>query len=94
MKLGEVANERVTTLMTPTEKSALEAKAKRAGVSIGEFVRRSVDSFNPEEAEELAQLAALATELERSNREASATLDRALASIEMTRAQLDRRSAA
>jgi hypothetical protein len=90
MQPSELATERVTVLMTRNEKSVLEAKAKGAGVSVGEFVRRSVDSFDPEETTEMAQLAALATELERSNAEASAALDRALASIEATRAQLDR----
>jgi hypothetical protein len=94
MSSSQLATERVTVLMTSVEKAALEAKAKGAGVSVGEFVRRSVDSFDPEEAAELVQLAALAAELERSNNEASAALDRALASIEKTRAQLDRRSAA
>ena len=94
MSSSQLATERVTVLMTPVEKAALEAKAKGAGVSVGEFVRRSVDSFDPEEAAELVQLAALAAALERSNNEASAALDRALASIEETRAQLDRRSVA
>jgi hypothetical protein len=79
--------------MTVVEKATLEAKAKDAGVSVGEFVRRSVHSFDPQEPAELAQLAALAAELERSNNDASAALDRALASIEATRAQLDRQSA-
>jgi len=90
----ETASERVTTLMTSREKTALEEKARRAGVSVGEFVRRSVDAFDPEEAADLVQLAALAGELERSNREASAALDRALNSIEITRKQLDRQALA
>jgi hypothetical protein len=94
MNSPQSATERVTVLMTPAEKAALEAKARGAGVSVGEFVRRSVDSFDPEEAAELVQLAALAAALEQSNSEASAALDRALASIEATRAQLDGRSAA
>lgn len=91
---AELATERVTVLMTRTEKSALEARARGAGVSVGEFVRQSVDSFDPEDVAELAQLAALAAELERSNGEASAALDRALVSIEATRTQLDRQPAA
>ncbi len=90
----ETASERVTTLMTSREKTALEEKARRAGVSVGEFVRRSVDAFDPEQAADLVQLAALAVELERSNREASAALDRALNSIEITRKQLDRQAVA
>lgn len=90
----ELATERVTTLMTSTEKSLLETKAKRAGVSVGEFVRRSVDFYDPEEVAALAQLAELSVELERSNREAFAALDRALASVAATRAQLDQERAA
>jgi hypothetical protein len=39
----------------------------------------------------MAQLTALAAELGRSNREAAAALDRALASIAATRAQLESR---
>jgi hypothetical protein len=87
------ASERVTTLMTPNEKSALEAKARQAGISVGEYVRRSVASYDPEEAAALAQLAALAAELTRSNREASEALDRALAGIALTRRQFDERTA-
>jgi hypothetical protein len=82
------ATERVTTLMNPAEKAALEAKAKQAGVSVGEFVRRAVDCFDPEEAAALAELSALADQLKRSNRDASDALDRALASVELTRKQL------
>ncbi len=92
--IPELASERVTTLMTPTEKANLEAKAKTAGVSIGEFVRRSVEAYDPAEAEMVKQLAEFATALDRSNREAALALDRALESIAQTRAQLRERSAA
>ncbi len=85
-----LATERITTLMTPPEKSALERKARNAGVSVGEFVRRSVDFYDPEEQEALAQLSDLALALAQSNREAAAALDQALASVAATRAQLDR----
>jgi len=90
----ELASERVTTLMTMTEKAALEKKAKRAGVSVGEFVRRSVDAFDPEEAIMLAQLGALALEVQRSSQAASDTLDKALADIAATKAQLHGRKTA
>jgi hypothetical protein len=92
--VAELASERVTTLMTSREKAALEEKARRAGVSVGEFVRRSVDAFDPEEADLVAQMGALALELQRSNQAASDALDRALADIALTRAQLRGRSAA
>ena len=52
------ATERVVVLMTPTEKAALEAKAKQAGAkSTAEFIRHAVEVFEiakPGEAEELA----------------------------------------
>jgi hypothetical protein len=88
----ELASERVTTLMTAKEKSALELKARKAGVSVGELVRRSVDSYDPDEAASLDQLTALAAELQRSSRDASAALDRALASMTLTIEQLERRT--
>lgn len=90
----KTATERVTTLMTATEKAALEAKASEAGISVGEFVRRSVDFYDPDEASEIAQLAELAVELKKSNRDATEALDRALASISETRKQLDGERAA
>ncbi|MEA1650321.1 hypothetical protein UAJ10_15040 [Nitrospirillum sp. BR 11164] len=88
LAVQELATERVTTLMTPSEKANLEAKARKVGVSVGEFVRRSVDAFDPEEATLLNQLAALVAELDRSNLDAAAALDKALADIELTRQQL------
>lgn len=92
--IAELASERVTTLMTSREKTALEEKARRAGVSVGEFVRRSVDAFDPDEADMLAQMGALALELQRSNQVASDALDQALADIAATRAQLRDRTQA
>lgn len=59
-----------------------------------EFVRRSVDFCDPEEIAALAQLAEFAEALQRSNQEACDALDRALASIEATRKQLDKGQAA
>jgi hypothetical protein len=87
----ETASERVTILMTPTEKSALETKAREAGVSAGEYVRRSVDAYDPEMLRDLAQLDLLAAELRRSTAEANDALDRALASYDAMREQLDRK---
>ena len=92
--MTELASERVTTLMTAREKMALEEKARRAGVSVGEFVRRSVNAFDPDEADLLAQMGALALELQKSNQAASDALDKALSDIALTQAQLRARSAA
>jgi len=77
--------------MTPAEKDNLETKAKVAGLSVGEFVRRSVDAFDAQEMRELEQLAVLAREFRLSLERASAAVDRANAKIEKTRAGLSRR---
>lgn len=87
----EVVTARVVTLMTPREKANLEAKAKDAGLSVGEFVRRSVDAFDGKEMRELEQLAALAREFRLSVEQAAVAVDRANNTIEQTRATLSRR---
>lgn len=43
-----VVTERVVVLMTPEDKRQLEGKARAAGVSVGEVVRRAVESYDPE----------------------------------------------
>ena len=53
---------RVTVLMTPERKAALEARASELGVSSGEYIRLAVDNYRPTEAEE-AELAALVEEV-------------------------------
>jgi hypothetical protein len=77
----EAVSERVITLMTPSEKARLESKARQAKVSVGEFVRRSVDAYDPEEIEQLEQLADLARAFRESAERASAAVDRANANV-------------
>lgn len=94
MALAERATERVTVLLTPTERRSLERKAEAAGVSISDLVRRSVDGFDPEAATEMQQLAALARELQKSNEQASRALDEALDAVGSLVAELRARRGA
>jgi hypothetical protein len=80
----ETATARVVTLMTPGEKSSLEAKARKAGLSVGEVVRRSVEAYDPEEMRQLEELAVLAREFRLSAERASQAIDRANAEVEKT----------
>ena len=57
-------NARVTVLMTPAEKSELEAEAAKSGVSSGEFIRLAVDNFDARDRE--AELEMLSGELDAS----------------------------
>jgi hypothetical protein len=81
---SEAATARVITLMTPAEKSRLESKARKANISIGEFVRRSVEAYDPDEIEQIEQLADLARAFRESAERASAAVDRANANVQAT----------
>jgi hypothetical protein len=81
--MATAATERVVVLMAPQEKTRLEEKARRAGTSVGELVRRSVDAYEPEigarDIEALLQL------LEDSQRAAFSALDDAEQELAATR---------
>lgn len=90
----EALTARVVTLMTPAEKDNLESKAKGAGLSVGELVRRSVDAYDPLEIQQLEQLAELAREFRLGAERASRAVDRANAKIEETLSSLSSRKQA
>ncbi|MGH6921632.1 MAG: ribbon-helix-helix protein, CopG family [Geminicoccaceae bacterium] len=81
------ATQRVVVLMPPEDKARLEEKARRAGTSIGEIVRRSVDAYEPEL--EGAELEALLRLLEESHARAMRSLDEAEKELAVTRAYFD-----
>ena len=43
------ATERVPVLMTPAEKKRVVAKARKAGLTTGEYMRRAAEDFRPED---------------------------------------------
>jgi hypothetical protein len=69
-------NARVTVLMRPDEKAALEKKAADRGVSSGEYLRLAVDNFEKLSDEQESELAALAEELKAALPKMKASLDR------------------
>ena len=81
------ATERVVVLMPPEDKARLEKKARRAGTSVGELVRRSVEAYEPEL--EGAELEALLRLLEESHARAMRSLDEAEKELEVTLAYFD-----
>lgn len=73
------ASERITVLVTPAEKKRIAKLAKEAGVSRGEFLRRSALSYwLPVEEAMLDQMLEL---LNKSTSKANAAIDDALAFI-------------
>jgi hypothetical protein len=73
------ATARVTILMDPAEKRALETRAKRENVSLGELIRRA--ALAPKQDEDAALRAAVDM-LRKSNATAKAALDLALSNID------------
>ena len=41
------ATERVPVLMTPVEKKNIVSRAKKAGITTGEYMRRAAESYRP-----------------------------------------------
>lgn len=80
----EQATVRVVTFMTPDEKARLESRALRARLSVAEFVRRSVDAYDPDEVQQIEQLAELARAFRDGAHRASSAVDRANASVAET----------
>jgi len=74
------ATERVPVLMTTAEKKRISSKAQKAGVSVGEFLRRAAASFSPEDDNEA--LAGLLAQVEKSTAAAGQAIDDALAHVE------------
>ncbi|MGH8189858.1 MAG: plasmid mobilization protein [Rhodanobacteraceae bacterium] len=72
------ATARVTVLMEPAEKRALEARARREKVSVGELVRRAALASRRDEEDALQ---AAVTMLHESNASAREALDTALANM-------------
>lgn len=75
-------SERLTILVTPEEKAAMNAKAAEMHVSTSEMLRLAFDAF--EEPENQALLSALADELERAVKRMSESLDAASREVEET----------
>lgn len=74
--------ERLVVLVTPAQKRSIVSRAKARRLSMGEMVRRSVESYRSEE--DTALLERLVKELEASSQEATRALRQAEAEVRKT----------
>jgi hypothetical protein len=74
------ATERIPVLVTAEEKSQIAKRAKTAGLSMGEFLRRAAASFRPPEDEKI--LEGMIGQMAKTTARASAAIDDALAFVE------------
>jgi hypothetical protein len=84
--------QRVTLLVSPEDKLRFKRLAQDSGLSVSEFMRQAVEAYNVSSIGDTRQLSALTRELRqampamrKSLREAVASTDRALASINARR---------
>lgn len=82
------ATERIPVLVTKAQKQRLTARAKAAGVSTGEFLRRAGESYSPSEDEAL--LEGLLNQVVKSTRQAEKAIDDALAFVAASEKRLAR----
>lgn len=79
----------MVVLMSPREKSELEAKARRAGrISAGELVRRAVSAYDANDAAEAAELRVLLDQFSRTHAETVRRLDATERKLDETLASL------
>lgn len=74
--------ERLVVLVTPAQKRSIVSRARARRLSMGEMVRRSVESYRSEE--DAALLERLVKELEASSRDAMRALRQAEAEVRKT----------
>lgn len=79
---------RVTVLMTPDRKAAIEQRAAELGVSSGEYIRLAVDNYNPSDME-AAELAELIMEVNRAVPKMMASLERSSNRLERAHKKVD-----
>lgn len=68
--------DRLTLLISPAEKAAINARAETLGVSVSELVRRAALDYDPDEAAARAELEALLPQVTDSVARIHATFDR------------------
>ncbi len=82
--------DRLTLLISPTDKAAINARAELLGISVSELVRQAALGYDPEEAEAKAELEALLPEFKVAIERMSATFDRMLDKADAHEREMDR----
>lgn len=82
--------DRLTLLISPADKAAINARAESLGISVSELVRQAALGFDPDEAAARAELEAIMPEFERAVDRILATLDRMLERADAHQAEMAR----
>lgn len=82
--------DRLTLLINPADKAAINARAESLGISVSELVRRAALDYEPDEAAMQAEIEALLPEVDAALERIHATFDRIEANGEAHRAEMER----
>lgn len=81
------ATQRIPVLVTAAEKGIIAKRAKEAGLSMGEFLRRAAESFSPSEDDKI--LEAMIDQIYKTTAQANAAIDQALAFVEASNKRIE-----
>lgn len=82
------ATARIPVLVTPVQKERIAAKAKAAGLSMGEYLRRAGDAYTADE--EAALLEGLLDQVLKSTEQAGRAIDETLAFVAASQQRIAR----
>lgn len=80
------ANQRIPVLVTTSEKSRIATRAKKAGLSVGEYMRRAAESYSPTEDEQA--LSAMIDQMLKATDRAESSIDNAIAFIDASNTRI------
>lgn len=82
------ATQRIPVLVTAAEKGIIAKRAKDAGLSMGEFLRRAAESFSPSEDDLI--LEGMIDQMNKTTAKASAAIDEALAFVDKSNKRIEK----
>jgi hypothetical protein len=85
------ATERVPVLMTPAEKKFVVSRAKKIGITTGEYMRRAAEGYQPDTDNQA--LEAMIDEMNRASENAEKAIDDALEFIAKSNRRITRMEA-
>lgn len=85
------ATERVPVLMTPEEKNLVVSRAKKIGITTGEYMRRAAEGYQPDK--DTQALEAMINEMNRASENAEQAIDDALEFIKKSNGRIARMEA-
>ncbi|MBA2352005.1 MAG: ribbon-helix-helix protein, CopG family [Burkholderiales bacterium] len=86
------ATERIPVLVTPDQKAKISKKAKAANLTVGEFVRRAAEAYQPDDDDDV--LERLIEQIKNTAAKASKALDAILAFVAESEKRIEQMEAA